>query len=1050
MRQMLSLKGSLMIATTILLGTLGASQAQALHPRLWLRAADVPRLQSLAKDQTRSPLGFVPAEAYRALEQQAQRFLQEQSFTYSVSMPGREGGPAKTWSYTLSDEAPPRHDDYSHYPCWTGLSRALETRIIHLAFAALISQERAYFDKARQMTLHLCRWPGVWTDPSYGNPGACLDTAHLSNAVALFYDWHYTQLSEQERLLLRQALKEKAIAGLRKAIPAYGAEGWPNGFAVLTAALGTCAVALQGEEKEADIWLQESLRWAKEFFDTQGRDGGCMEGPGYGTYGADTLAKFLWVLDSAQIPHTLLQHPFFRTLPVYSISLLCPSDKQHTGFGDCWFVQPFALCMALLARQGHRDANWYLHEIGAIKCRTIEEFLTIGLHMPAYVSPQKPSWNPSRAFVDIGYAALRDGFNERAAFLAFKCGPPERIVGHNHYDHNSFQIHFNGSWIASDPGYTGFFDPPDNKYGRCTFGHNTITLDVDETYLNNMRVPLVGHDQIRLNGGRIVAFHSSNLYDYVKGAATEAYNPSPGGANACIHFWRAGQETGFAQIRGPRPVATEWTQYEFSGVAPEEAAFFCLALQYDSAEGSVWYDDAELLIDGQPLFLPNPGFEEGMTHWGPRTGMPGAGKHEIDEHNAHSGRRSARIDGPGGYYYWKPDGKLLPIKPGQKITARFWAKCSPPQPLMKQALREILFIKPYTFVIRDTLEASAPHTFHYVLHTMGQAKVLGPHQAQLIAPGQARLEAHIFSPAGVNLAAGYFPGAEARGPYLNAATGRTVATTISSVLVARDAEFALANPGFEEGIGGWIIRTAEDCAKNHVVDEQVAHSGKRSGRIDGPKGGYYYTPRFAIAPGQSVRIRFWAKLEGRPDRWACVYWWRADALSGNATGSQPGPQIEGNEWKPYEFVATAPPETAQACVAFNFSAAGHIWIDDVEVQLEGQRAQMPPAQVAALQEGQQGFIIAVDGMRHYVAFQPQMRPWTPLLPKPAVPWTIAFGAHRLTCDGKMACVSENAQGRIIGAWLLDGRLLRWDGKPLTPALASSAALQQPAIPGLSN
>ncbi|MBM4047357.1 MAG: hypothetical protein FJ279_19805 [Planctomycetes bacterium] len=144
----------------------------------------------------------------------------------------------------------------------------------------------------------------------------------------------------------------------------------------------------------------------------------------------------------------------------------------------------------------------------------------------------------------------------------------------------------------------------------------------------------------------------------------------------CIHFWRQGENSGFARIEGPKPVGTEWKQYEFSGVAPADAAVFCLALQFFGEAGNVWYDDAELSVDGKKLELPNPGFEEGMAHWVSRAAAAGAGKHEIDETVAHSGKRSGRIDATGGYYYWKPEGQFLAVKPGQKITARFWAKCS--------------------------------------------------------------------------------------------------------------------------------------------------------------------------------------------------------------------------------------------------------------------------------------------------------------------------------------------------------------------------------------
>ena len=125
--------------------------AQPPHPRVWITQADLPRLRAFASDTTVGPLGFAPAEAFADVRERADEFLKEPTFVYRVNMPGKGGGPAKEWSYTLSDEAPPKHDDYPHYPCWTGMSRQIETRIIHLSFAHLTTQHRPYFDRAKQM-----------------------------------------------------------------------------------------------------------------------------------------------------------------------------------------------------------------------------------------------------------------------------------------------------------------------------------------------------------------------------------------------------------------------------------------------------------------------------------------------------------------------------------------------------------------------------------------------------------------------------------------------------------------------------------------------------------------------------------------------------------------------------------------------------------------------------------------------------------------------------------------------------------------------------------
>ena len=248
---------------------------------------------------------------------------------------------------------------------------------------------------------------------------------------------------------------------------------------------------------------------------------------------------------------------------------------------------------------------------------------------------------------------------------------------------------------------------------------------------------------------------------------------------------------------------------------------------------------------------------------------------------------------------------------------------------------------------------------------------------------------------------------------------------LTSVLIARSAAFELTNPGFEAGMRHWTPRGVPGWQKNHVLDERVFHSGRKSGRLDSP-GGYYYTPRFQVEPGVKVAVRFWAKLDGKEDRHATIYWWHKDRLSGNATGSKRGPIISGNEWRQYEFAAVTPSDVQQACVALNYFGPGRIWYDDVEVSLDTGRATMPPGRVTAVEHGRRGVVIELAGRRHLLAF--------------ARGETILAGRH-LTHDGKWACLSLDAKGKPTAAWLLDGKTLKLDGHAVSCQHAVSAMTQ---------
>jgi len=65
----------------------------------------------------------------------------------------------------------------------------------------------------------------------------------------------------------------------------------------------------------------------------------------------------------------------------------------------------------------------------------------------------------------------------------------------------------------------------------------------------------------------------------------------------------------------------------------------------------------------------NPGFEEGMVGWTPRSAQGQRPNHVIDTEVAHLGGASARID-DNGYYYSRP----FTLPAGTTITVRWWGR----------------------------------------------------------------------------------------------------------------------------------------------------------------------------------------------------------------------------------------------------------------------------------------------------------------------------------------------------------------------------------------
>jgi len=678
------------------------------HPRVFITAADLPRLRRLANDHRSGPFRVVPAEGWEKVRRRAEQFVKASPYHYRVMMPGRNGGPSREWEYTLSDAPPPRHDDFRHYPPWTAMFQerddSITTRLKYLLVAGMVTGEDRFFDRARKIVRHLCAWPGVWTDPSYGSGRPCLDTGHAAVWVGVYYDWAGSRLPAREAAEVRNALAEKALAPIDAVIDSLPA--YHNYNAVVAAGLGIGGIALLGEDHRAEGWVRHAVARARAWLDAQGRDGGFMEGPMYGTYAADQIGDLLRALETAGVPHDLTDHPVLRTLPRYAVSLLDMGSRKQPCFGDGGLTVGFSNLMRVLALRGDRVAAWYSLQINALIPDTPRRLLDYDSDR---IRPERPAFNPSACWIDVGYAVLRNGFDPDAPMLAFKAGPPKAIIGHNHYDQNSFILMFGGKQAAADPGYRDYFRSKRRRYTVSSFGHNTVVLDVNDAYLASNAVCTAGHDQVRLNGGRIEEFFAGDPVDYVTGEAAPAYNPDD--RRVLEHFqrriWYAKPFAYIVEdhIEAPKPHRYSFLLHGEPGARIETQPDGCTIRTagvlldcrvytpgsvevksglYPGAEDrGPWFAAATRRPAKSARFVAvlvprydrqvviNPGFEDGMIGWQPRR-LPGfAENHVIDREVFHSGRASARIDN-GGYYY----SSRFRVRPGMRLTARWWARCT--------------------------------------------------------------------------------------------------------------------------------------------------------------------------------------------------------------------------------------------------------------------------------------------------------------------------------------------------------------------------------------
>jgi len=190
------------------------------------------------------------------------------------------------------------------------VSRACLSRMYALGLAWRLTARKSYAEKAVENLLAVCRFKD-W------NPSHFLDTAEMSHAVAIGYDWLYDYLDTDTRKTVRSALIEK---GLKLGVVAYqqAAHGsayksenpievpywWAtvdhnwnqvcNGGLVI----GALAVA-ETDPIYAEQIIPTAVSYLPIAISKYGPDGAWHEGPGYWNYATRYTVYCLAALESA-------------------------------------------------------------------------------------------------------------------------------------------------------------------------------------------------------------------------------------------------------------------------------------------------------------------------------------------------------------------------------------------------------------------------------------------------------------------------------------------------------------------------------------------------------------------------------------------------------------------------------------------------------------------------------------------------------------------------------------------------------------------------------
>jgi hypothetical protein len=393
------------------------------------------------------------------------------------------------------------------------VSRECLRRIYALGLAYRWTGEEKYAGKAVDNMLTVCAFED-W------NPSHFLDTAEMSHAVGLGYDWLYSYMDAGTREKIKAGLIKN---GLEPGLTAYQKSGWVrsehNWNQVCNGGLivGSLAIA-ESDPQYAEQIVAAAVQSLPRAIKTYGPDGAWGEGPGYWSYATHYTAYGLAALQSAlSTDFGLLQIKGLAEagdFPIYTagptglyLNMADVGERSSRRTLPClfWlartFDKPFYALdeRAILAkhRASPQHVVWYMPEpSGQLPARDLDRYF----RGPVEVAVFRSAWDDPQAL----WAGIKAGYNQ---------------VNHGHLDLGSFELDALGERWVRDLGSDNYNLPGywDKKRGGRRWSYYRLNS-------KSHSVPLLGgEDQDPMATSKFIKFESKRSSAFALIDLTSAY-----------------------------------------------------------------------------------------------------------------------------------------------------------------------------------------------------------------------------------------------------------------------------------------------------------------------------------------------------------------------------------------------------------------------------------------------------------------------------------------------------------------------------------------------
>ena len=362
-------------------------------------------------------------------------------------------------------------------------SKRIQRRVAALAMAYNIFGDEKYAQRCYAELEAACNFKD-W------NPSHFLDTAEMSTAFALGYDWLYHWMNDEQRAFLRKNMIEK---GLNQVMEDYEDkprkrtyrwyQDYPgdNWKLVCNGSMSMAALAI-GDEAEASDMASDVLTYAyKESYSFVRRaysdkDGTYSEGLGYWDYATYYLGLYSSSLTSAAgTDYGLADHKGLRK-SVDFVRYMSSNTPKSFSFGDDGDSRDTGWAVLLWLAEYYNS-----YDIAATRLKKIENdsfnYLDL-LWIDEEKTPDSASDIPTDwGEVGASNASFRNTWDENGIVAALHVGE-NNYKYHGHYDLGTFYLESNGARFFTDLGNENYeLDNRQYSYRIRAEGHNTLVIN---------------------------------------------------------------------------------------------------------------------------------------------------------------------------------------------------------------------------------------------------------------------------------------------------------------------------------------------------------------------------------------------------------------------------------------------------------------------------------------------------------------------------------------------------------------------------------------------